>query len=214
MPKRRVVEILLDDLVLTLPDDARKKASRRLLTVSLVWPRPAIAERVAVKKLDLASNQFKAVESSWSRRILFKETVQGPFGVQVEVSEPVNDSQVGEFIQSLSQMLLKLGGGLAEDAASTALAGDVFAGPFDLAAKAGATAAKKGPRSVAAGELDVSIPAKSKKKGSWTLPLTAPRTVYRVERVRKRGASERRRRVVLKEGAPCGELRLAWRVYE
>ena len=86
------------------------RPTERLVTATLLWPRPLIAERVAVRTLAFERGGLDLSERDWTERILFKETVEGPFGLLLQVSEPLAATQVARLAAAFGAALLRTAG--------------------------------------------------------------------------------------------------------
>ena len=207
MAKRRVVEVKLEKVRLEATGLAGKRREQRLVQASLIWPRGAIAQRLALKTLEFANGEIDLGQESWTSRILFKEPVEGRFGISVGVTVPVTDAQLKKFLGYVSSSLLKLAGSEAAGVIDSAIVGGIAKAPLYGLAGLVTSLSKEAPAVAAEGELDLqaaSLKATGKAK-KLTVPLFASRTVYRSVRTRKKGRTTTSRRVLIKEGDPNGE---------
>ena len=76
MSKRRILELLLEEVTVNTTGRRVKLSSGHMLATSLVWPRAGISERVAVKTIDFIDNAADMGKEKWTRKVLFKETVE------------------------------------------------------------------------------------------------------------------------------------------
>ena len=129
----RVLEVLLDRVEVKETGD--RKAGQHMVMASLVWPRPRIADREAVKTFALEKGVLDLKKSTWIKRVVFKEVIDGPFGIEFGVTERVTESQFTEFLRFMSSSVLKMAGGEAEDVMTNALLGGVVKVPFQFLAK-------------------------------------------------------------------------------
>jgi hypothetical protein len=143
--------------------DLVPRKARRLITVDLVWPRVGMAKKTAAREavfaagtngrgrltlLTAATCDFAA--EPWSKRILFREEIEGRCGVAVQVTENLSDEWLEKFFRSVAKAALKTGG----ECAGQALPGfsDIAKAPAEtLAAMAGTY---PGPRVMATGVID------------------------------------------------------------
>lgn len=201
--KRNVVEMSLIAIRGEGPWTRGGKSSERVLTVTLVWPRPLVASRVAVQTQSFSREGLDVAGLDWSERILFKETVEGPFGVIVQVSESLTAQQLAKVAGALGEVALKAAG---SEAARVAV------GP-------GLTALAKFPFTYLAGELSsLGKTAKVVAAGRATLipgepgvveiPMVVPADVVRVRRSKRAGRMQTRRETLHKEGEAAGSVRL------
>ena len=56
------------------------------VTAALVWPRPGIARKLSVADRTFVARRFEPDPGSWVETVLFKEIVQGKFGIEISVS--------------------------------------------------------------------------------------------------------------------------------
>lgn len=216
MYKRRIFELLLERVQIDVVGGRKTRGSKHVLSASLTWPRPAIAERFAVKTLDFENNTADLSKSDWTARILFKETVQGPFGLEVSVTEPLSTGQAGEFLKFMGLSILKLARAGAGDLAASPIGSGLIKLPFEYLGKIASSSDKKPPRLIGAGKVDLSADDKWKagKLVRIEIPLTAPETIYKTVRSRKHGELSARRRTLLKAGQPNGTAVLSARLYD
>ena len=209
----RAFEVLLDRVEVKETGD--RKAGQHLVMASLVWPRPRIAERVAVKTVDIEKGFVDLKKARWTERIVFKELIDGPFGIEFGVTERVTDSQFAEFLRFMSSSVLKVAGGEAEDMMTNAVLGGVVKVPFQFLAKMISDSGKDGPKVIASGSLDLHS-EETWKKNEWKqfkIPLTAPETIYKVTRRRREGRLQTRRRKLIEGGTDNGVIVFTGKVY-
>lgn len=180
-------------------------STRHILTAGLVWPRTGTARKVATMPITLERGQVVTDRLPWSRRILFRETVEGHFGFELALTVPLADAEADAFLRAWASHLMKaVGEGLESSAAATPLAG--FAA-FPLAYLAKVVLKAEAPASLAEGLVDrdgEALPAAGGRK-LWTIPLVSTEGV--VQRVRRTGERRPRvtRRVLVAPGAVIGE---------
>jgi hypothetical protein len=212
--KRRVVELLLEEVKLDVARAGRRRKGRHVLTACLVWPRPAIAEKLIAKTLEMEKLSVNLDSAGWIERILFKETVQGPFGVEISVTDRLSDSQVGEFLSFLGSAVLKLAGSEVGDLLAGGPASGLVEIPFKYLSKRVA-AGPEGAAVLAGGSVDLVVDEKWKpgKAIRIEVPLAAPRAVYKTVRSSKHGEVTARRRKLLAAGQANGVAVINARVY-
>ncbi len=86
MGRQSVLEILLDRVQIEETTSRARGDTQHLLLVTLVWPRARVSKSVAVKPVLLNQKTADLRKSTWTERILFKELVEGPFGMHVGVT--------------------------------------------------------------------------------------------------------------------------------
>ena len=112
---KKDLDILIESIEL-LPEVFAGKSSR-VVDFRLVYPRLAIAQKTSSKVIELNGAAIvKPTFSTWTERILFKESVQGTFGLEIDISEPMTAKELENAASSAASALVKLFGGLAADA--------------------------------------------------------------------------------------------------
>ncbi len=180
-------------------------STRHILTAGLVWPRTGTARKVATMPITMERGHVAADRLPWSRRILFRETVEGRFGFELALTVPLADAEADAFLRAWASHLMQaVGEGLESSSGATPLAG--FAA-FPLAYLAKVVLKAEAPAALAEGLLDrdrEALPAAGG-RALWTVPLVATEGV--VQRVRRPGERRPRitRRVLVAPGAVIGE---------
>lgn len=101
MPYRTLVASL-DSLFLHDNGALDEEVAVNLLTARLVYPRPGIADRSSLKSLDLEDGVERSfADAPFSRRILFKERIQGRTEIGVEISVQLPAARVPGLVQAL-----------------------------------------------------------------------------------------------------------------
>jgi len=212
----RTLEMLLNKVEMK-ETGSRRKSGQHMVIATLVWPRPRIAERVSAKTLQFEENVLDLKKSDWITRIVFKELIDGPFGVEMGVTERMSDSEVAEFFKFLGASFMKLMGNEAEDLMTSSLAGGLVKIPFQFLSKFIADIGDKGPKIIGSGSLCLHAEETWKKKNTETktfkVPLTAPEGIYKTSRTRQHGEVKVRRRLLLKPGAENGMIEFTGKVY-
>lgn len=209
----RAFEVLLDRV--EVKETGGRKDGRHMVMVSLVWPRPRIAERVSVKTIDIEKGSVDLRKAKWMDRVVFKELINGPFGMKIGVTERVTESQFAEFLRYMASSVLKVAGGEAEDMIVNAVLGGIVEVPFEFLAKMLSKSVKDGPKVIASGSLDLHSEETWKKNESkqFKVPLTAPETIYKVTRSRREGTFQTRRRKLMEAGTDNGIIVFTGKVY-
>ena len=145
----------------------------RLVTVDLLWPRCAIARKTSAREVKFrrAKASFKGEE--WSRRILFREEVEGHTGFAVAVSEILDDEWLEKFLRLTAKYALKTAADVLQK--YTVGIDDIASAPIDALAQLEGT--YPGPKTVAQGVLDLTEGMMPAPGGSVTVevPLHRPR---------------------------------------
>lgn len=196
--ERNTLEMALTSVRLS---GAEKGTAERIVLATLLWPRPMISDRVSSRVVTFWDGAADLAEKDWTERILFKETVEGTYGLVVQVTEPMSSGQIAKFFRQLGEALLK---------ASASEAAKLVAGPWlgalariplqILAEEVGASGS--GPRLEAAGRIAL-LPGEP---GNLRIPLQTVRDQYRTE-TRRVGSRKVTRRVkIASAGDPAGEI--------
>jgi len=214
--RRRILELSLNRVMIEVTGGRKLRSSRHMVTVCLVWPRPAIAERAAVKTLDFENRTADLSSADWTDRILFKETVQGPFGVEFGITEHLSDERIGKFLKLVGSSLLGLAGGEAEDLMPGPVGAGLVRLPFQHLGKVVSASGTGSARFIGVGavDLDTDKTWEGGREVRIEIPLVAPEAVYETKRARKHGELSTRRRTVLKAGKSNGMAVLSARLYE
>jgi hypothetical protein len=156
---RRILEVRLErvELGVTSRRSAKAKAGQHLLSATLLYPRPMIAERTSLKTVAIDDGVADLRKAGLSKRILFKEVIQGPFAIRIDVSEELSDGELGKFLETVTTTFTKVARSEATDMAVGAWTAGLIRVPIDHLSKALSSAKKSAPCSVGTGEADVTI---------------------------------------------------------
>ncbi|MFO7871869.1 MAG: hypothetical protein R6V03_10625 [Kiritimatiellia bacterium] len=215
MYDRRILEVTLTRVALeNIPGS--EKSGYRVLTACLVWPRPAIAGKTAVKTVCFENGKADLTDFPWTEQIVFKETVQGPFGLEVGLSDMLSNAEAEKFIAFLGSAAWKVVGGAAGDITGSAIGSGLVSAPFKYLSGLAKGIYKAEPRSFGTGALDLRAdktwkPGKIRRR---KIELTAPSAIYRMRRQRQSGRLVSRRRKIMEKGKICGEVELGLRLYD
>ncbi|MDZ4199224.1 MAG: hypothetical protein U1E27_08070, partial [Kiritimatiellia bacterium] len=174
--KKYTLELCLNSLRLE-GSFAKLQPAERLVIATLVWPRPMIAERISSRPVRLLKGVSTLKESDWSERILFKESVSGPFGIVIRVTESLGAAKVSRFLAQWGGALLRLAG-----TETAKLAGDPWSAslariPLQLFGTELSGVGKE-PAVDAAGRTTV---ISGEQEGILRIPLVSPTDRYRTE---------------------------------
>ncbi len=216
MATTRVLELLLERVQIDKEKTDRKGKKKRIVIATLVWPRPRIAERVTAKTVDFVNNEADLTKSTWTEKILFKERVLGTFGMQIAVTDPVNESQAAEFFAFLGAGLFKLAGTEGKKMMPTPFEGGLVKLPFEYLAKLIAAAAKKEPKIPNVGMIDldaIKVWGEKQKNARIEIPLKAAFPIYRMARSKRGKGTRGKRQLVVKEGQVNGSVIVSGKLY-
>ena len=123
----------------------------RLITVDMICPRSSIAKKTAAKEVAFRKAKADLKGEGWTQRIMFREDVEGHFGLAVQLSEVLDDEWFEKFLRATAKIALKE----FRDLAKTYTVGisDIASAPIDALAQLEGT--YPGPKTVAQGVLDV-----------------------------------------------------------
>ena len=214
MSTRKVLELFLDRVEMDNCVSTGNCSGQHVLMASLIWPRPAISERNSLKTFEMPERGTDIKEEDWLNRILFKEVVEGTFGIKVFVTEELSESRLSEFLSFAGSAVLKLAGNEAGDMFSGAMSGGVAEMPFNFLSKLVKDSDDMPADLLGAGSVTVKVSGSSKvaKKMTLEIPLTVPHTVYRSGRKSGHGKVTTRRRAILKKGESNGRLFLTAKI--
>ncbi len=199
--RRDTLELTLEGVDGDGPLSGKRKPEERLITVTLIWPRPLIAERVAARPHFFAEGGLDLSGADWSDCVMFKENVEGPFGMVVQISEPLTSQQAARVIADLGSALVKTAGTEAARVAAGPWLASLARFPFShLAGELSGVG--KSPKVVAAGRMTLR-PGLS---GPVDIPLQVPDDVVRTRTVRTGGRSRSRRETLHRRGEPAGTV--------
>ena len=123
----------------------------RLVTVDLVCPRASIAKKTAAKEVKFQKAKADLKGQGWTERVMFREDVDGHFGIAVQLSEVLDDEWFEKFLRATAKIALKEFRGLMQK--YTVGIDDIASAPIDALAQMEGT--YPGPKTVAQGVLDV-----------------------------------------------------------
>ena len=146
--------------------------SRNIGQVDLIWPRAAIAKKSGAREMVFKKGVCDFAAEPWTKRVIFREEVDGRCGLAVSITEPVSIQKVRRFLRLTAKYALKMGADFMEKA----MVGyaDIASSPIDaLAAMIGE---KDVPKVIAQGVLDIEgLPAEDEER-TVVVPLARPLT--------------------------------------
>lgn len=154
--KKKAVEILLVKAELTGVPEKRLLKSRNVGVVDLVWPRAGIARKSSAREMVFKKGQADFTAEEWTKRVLFREDVEGHCGFAVTITEPVSVQKARRFLRLVAKYAFKMGADFMEKA----MVGyaDVASAPLDAFAQM--IGEKDTPKAIAQGVVDVTeLPA-------------------------------------------------------
>ncbi|TFH14645.1 MAG: hypothetical protein E4H02_09495 [Lentisphaerales bacterium] len=213
---RRIVEVVLDGIeIRAAGGTADEKTGKHVVSARLVWPRPSIAEKLAVKTIGLRDGSISFKTAEWPDKILFKEVVQGPFSICIEISDRVAASTADGLAGELLKAFVKVAGDGASEVAGVPWMGSLLRGPLRFLESMG-TKDGTGLPVTGSGSIDLeALPGW--KAGGWRrfrIPLVTARDICRVQRRRSGGEMRTMRQVLLRAGEQNGVVKIALRPYD
>lgn len=127
------------------------RKSRNLVQIDVIWPRTGIARRSAAREAVFNRGKADFTAEPWTKRVVFREDIEGHCGLAVSVTEPVSMQKFRRFLRLTAKYALKMGADFMEKA----MVGyaDVASAPLDaIAAMVGE---KDTPKVIAQGFLDI-----------------------------------------------------------
>ena len=170
--KKRTVEVLLLRAELTGVPERRLLRSRNVGVVDLVWPRAGVARKSAAREMVFRKGVADFSAEEWTKRVLFREDVDGRCGLAATITEPVSVQKARRFLRLTAKYALKMGADFMEKA----MVGyaDVASAPLDAFAQM--IGEKDAPKAIAQGVVDVvGLPAEGTET-TVTVPLKRPLT--------------------------------------
>lgn len=166
------VEFTLVEAVLTGVPEKTLARSRNIGQIDLVWPRSAIARKSGAREMVFRRGRCDFSAEPWTKRVVFREEIDGHCGLAVSITEPVSIQKVRRFLRLTAKYALKMGADFMEKA----MVGyaDIASSPIDaLAAMIGE---KDVPKTIAQGVLDVEELPPAGGEALLTVPLLRPLT--------------------------------------
>lgn len=190
--------------------------STRIADFKIVYPRPTVAQKVTTKSLAVKDGKCAKIESKrWIDTILFKEGVQGDFGLEIAISSPVSSKELESVAASTASTLVKLLGDMAADAVGIKALKSFVDLPANALAKA-VSGASYSAKTDAAGSLDIAgdvyAGLKSGEDTTLAVSLLAERDIVKEKhRSDKSRSSVVTRKTIAKKGSVIGAVTLRLR---
>ena len=107
--KKTAVEIQLVRAELTGVPEKRLLKSRNLGCVDLIWPRTGIAKKSVAREMVFKKGRVDFSGEEWTKRVLFREEIEGRCGLAVTITEPVSVQLARRFLRLTAKYALKMG---------------------------------------------------------------------------------------------------------
>jgi len=170
--KKSAVEILLVKATLKgLPEKGLLR-SRNLGCVDVIWPRTGVAKKSAAREMVFKKGTADFTGEEWTKRVLFREEIEGRCGLAVTITEPVSIQLARRFVRLTAKYALKMGADFMEKA----MVGyaDIASSPIDALAQM--VGEKDTPKAIAQGVVDINdLPAEGDER-LVEIPLKRPLT--------------------------------------
>ena len=203
---RTVIEVLLDGVKI---EATGGKKGKHVVMGRLVWPRAGIAERASAQVVE--GEAVVLTGQPWNERILFKETVEGRFALELSVTEAVADDKIAAFIRFMGSSLFKVAGDEASGFAGSPIMGKLVELPLAFLGK---KAGKESPaRILGSGVADLDADELAGGREIVVLLLT-PGKIEKMQRKRRGGEWQVKRVKVKGPGDSNGEIKVRVRVVE
>ncbi len=176
------------------------------LGIDLVCPRPTVARKSSQRAVALERGVFAPASPAWSETAVFKETINGRFGLEVAVSEAVPYTQADYFARTGASALAKLLAGALDSVVGGPL-GDVAEIPLSTLSKA--IAKDKTPVTLLRGFADFPADASFASRTVVEIALKAERDIFQSVRHTTKSGTSTTRRKLLARGGTAGVCRLA-----
>jgi len=170
--KKTAVEILLVKATLKGVPEKTLLKSRNLGCVDVIWPRTGVAKKSAAREMVFKKGTVDFTGEEWTKRVLFREEIEGRCGLAVTVTEPVSIQLARRFVRLTAKYALKMGADFMEKA----MVGyaDIASSPLDALAQM--VGEKDTPKAIAQGVVDLSeLPAEGEEL-TIEIPLKRPLT--------------------------------------
>jgi len=170
--KKTSIEIQLVRAELTGIPEKRLLRSRNLGCVDVIWPRTGVAKKSGAREMVLKKGIADFTSEEWTKRVLFREEIEGRCGLAVTITEPVSIQLARRFVRLTAKYALKMGADFMEKA----MVGyaDIASSPIDALAQM--VGEKDTPKAIAQGVLDVTeLPAEGEEE-TVVVPLKRPLT--------------------------------------
>ena len=99
-----------------LPSLSKTGAHQHVVTVELIYPRIGVASKSAAKTILMKNGLCEADLLPWTKKICFKESLEGNFGIHVTVSERLTSTQMRNMMRFIAGKSLDIGADAVEDA--------------------------------------------------------------------------------------------------
>ena len=181
--------------------DAPSAKTRHTLSATLVWPRTGIASRAYARAVELPGAERAYGEADWTDAILFKETVQPPTALELQLTVPLRDDKIAALLTAFAKAAVKRVADEAEDAVP--FVGDLVAAPIDAFAN---LLAKQPDLALGRGLLPLAADADLAAGREVEVPLFSPRAITEQSNASRSRSGPARRRTIVRAGEHIGAV--------
>jgi len=160
------------------PSRKRLLHTDHAIDARLIWPRVGIAQKSAQSAITLRNGVWNGTEEPWTSRILFKESCEGNFGLQINVSVSVTRTWLRSFRRTMLGYVTKSAGEYVDNFGPL---GELAEAPLKVVSKD--LLASKAPELLATGVIDLNaLQFSSTPETEITIPLFAELAVSKVKK--------------------------------
>ena len=199
--KHSVCATLVRVALLTKGAESLSSKTRHTLSATLVWPRTGIAVRSYARAVELPGAERSYGEADWTDAVLFKETVQAPTALELQLTEPLRDDTISALLTAFAKAAVKRVADEAEDAVP--FVGDLVAAPIDAFA---GLLAKQADLVLGKGLLSLRTDADLATGVEREVPLFAPRAITVASTGSRSRSGPARRRTIVRAGERVGAV--------
>jgi len=199
--KHSVCATLVRVALSTKGGESLASKTRHTLSATLVWPRVGIASRSYARAVELPGAERAFGEADWTDAILFKETMQPPTALELQLTVPLRDDKVAALLTAFAKAAVKRVADEAEDAVP--FVGDLVAAPIDAVA---GLLAKQADLVLGKGTLPLRFDADLATGREIEVPLFAPRAITAESGSSRSRTAPARKRTVVRAGERVGTV--------
>ncbi len=199
--KHSVCATLVRVTLLTKGAESLSSKTRHTLCATLVWPRVGIASRAYARSVDLPGAERAYGAADWTDAILFKETLQPPTALELQLTVPLGDEKAAALLAAFAKAAVKRVADEVEDAVP--LVGDLVAAPIDAFAN---LLAKQPDLALGRGLLPLAADADLAAGREVEVPLFAPRAITEQSNASRSRSAPPRKRTLVRAGEHVGAV--------
>ena len=158
-----------------MPSLGKTGAHQHVVTVELIYPRIGVASKSSAKTVVLKNGVCEADRLPWTRKICFKESVEGSFGVHVTISERLSATQMRKVMRFIAGKSLDIGADAVEDAIPMPVVDEIAVQPLIYLSKQLLTTTQA--KIIAEGYLDLKAAQFSDTPSLISIPLFSCRKI-------------------------------------